>query len=149
MPRSSLLKKLPEFMKSTKVLDLAFAEFPEPCVILNTNFEVLKINKAYLKFLNIPKEEIPGQLIFDLFPAEASQDFQEKIKASLEKALHTGELQEVENLGFGVGQSVSYWKLKTVPVKEEYTFFNTLLILPNRLCRNKNRRKLLKKMSVF
>lgn len=118
MPRSSLLKKLPEFMKSTEVLDLAFAEFPEPCVILNTNFEVLKINQAYLKFLNIPREEIPGHLLFDLFAAEASQDFQEKIKASLEKALHTGELQEVENLGFGVGQSVSYWKLKTVPIKE-------------------------------
>lgn len=54
-------------------------------VVLNTNFEIIKVNKAFLDFTGLNEEKLAGKSIFELNYIEFDKDYLKKILNEIEK----------------------------------------------------------------
>ncbi|MFF7358947.1 PAS domain-containing protein, partial [Streptomyces filipinensis] len=71
-----------------------FAALPSPCLVLGTDLVIADANPAFCEVTGRSRAELLGQYLFDTFPdnpADPEADGVATLKASLHRALSTGQ----------------------------------------------------------
>ena len=109
---------------SPPALDFAalFRTLPSPYMVLDRELRFVEANDAYCATTEVPREQLIGRRLFDLFPNDGPGGAQ--LRDTLEKVLATGEPQSIPLILYpiplppsrGGGFEVRYWSAVHTPL---------------------------------
>ncbi len=104
-----------------------FDSLPMPLLVLNVNFDIVEMNKAYLAVTKRTREDLIGRHIFDAFPAKGPS--RDALQESLERARDSGVSDLLPLLPYDIPVNgdfeARYWSCNHIPIRNnrgEVTF---------------------------
>ena len=83
---------------------------PGLIVVLDPDFRIVAVNKAYLKAAGFAREEMLGVSLFELFPSnpgDADSDGHAILRSSLERVLQTGQADRMVDQRYDIRSTTS------------------------------------------
>lgn len=110
-----------------------FNEAPNPYVLLDSSFNIVGMNQAYLAATMRERNEIVGRNIFDAFPSEPGSVSDEMLRRSLTTVVETGEMDHLALIPYPIAGrdgtiEERFWSATHTPIRSED---GTLFILQN------------------
>ncbi|MET3614261.1 PAS domain S-box-containing protein [Rhizobium aquaticum] len=112
-----------------------FDEAPTPFVLLDSAFNIVGMNQAYLAATMRERGEIIGRNVFDAFPSEPGSVPEEMLRRSLTTVIQTGEMDHLALIPYPIaGRDGSieerFWSATHTPIRGEdgalYILQNTM-----------------------
>lgn len=110
-----------------------FDEAPSPYVLLDSSFNIVGMNRAYLVATMRERAEIIGRNIFDAFPSEPGSISEEMLRRSLTTVVQTGEMDHLALIPYPIAGrdgtvEERFWSATHTPIRGDD---GTLFILQN------------------
>ena len=110
--------------------DALFEHSPNAYMVLDRELRYLEANRAYVLLTGIPREQLLGRSLFELFPGTANPDGSDQsdvLRASLQRVLATGERDTLALIPYAIEAQtpdgpvvdLRYWSATHTPVHDD------------------------------
>ena len=110
--------------------DVLFEHSPNAYMVLDRELRYLEANRAYVLLTGIPREQLLGRSLFELFPGTANPDGSDQsdvLRASLQRVLATGERDTLALIPYAIEAQtpdgpvvdLRYWSATHTPVHDD------------------------------
>jgi PAS domain S-box-containing protein len=109
-----------DIVETTLDFEALFESLPSPYMVLDTNFDIVAINQAYLDMTVRPRESLLGQNVFSAFPA--SGESRRILMESFQRVRDHGLVDVLPVVHYGVagkeGVEERSWSCTNVPIRD-------------------------------
>lgn len=112
-----------KIQEQVRLLDLIFRHSPDGIVLLDKNYNFIRVSQSYAKFCNRPLSDFIGRNHFEMYPSSLKDEFDDAIQKNISYTAYSRPFIFPDHPDWGT----TYWDLSMVAIKNVNNIIELIL----------------------